>query len=128
MGGRDVPGFDVPADSAIILNFHLPTNPGTSARRGSTANDGAGCRPRARRVYIAVPAVTAHKNNIVVQAGFAYQGSIICRTRMGRLNIRLENVAKPAGAVKSTALVPSLPIFDFQPCEHGRAHPRRKTG
>lgn len=128
---QTLPGFDVPADSMVILNFRPPATPAERplavAAIETMLHDAA--QAGARRVYIAVPALALRKNNFVEKAGFAYQGSIVWHTQMGRRNIRLENVPRPSlPATPAAGSIAELPKVDFQSPKQGHPRPCRKTG
>lgn len=125
-----IPGFDVPDDSAVILNFRLPVTaaerPLAAAALQAMTQDTA--QAGACHVYVAVPASADRNDSVVEQAGFIYQGSIVQRMQMGRVDVRLENLVRPSAPSKSVEPTPSLPKVDFRPSNRLQAQPCRKTG
>lgn len=125
-----IPGFDVPADSAVILDFKCPANDPEQAIAATalrTMLHDAGERGK-RRVYIAVPDQVARMHDVLEQVGFARQGSIVRQARMGREALRVENVSKHSTPPASDSPAAELPKVDFKPVEPELEPTCRKTG
>jgi CelD/BcsL family acetyltransferase involved in cellulose biosynthesis len=95
-----LPGFALPPDSALILDFHnFSHDASLDALSIRTMLRAAAAVPKTKRIFIPVKADNAAARAMIEQLGFGYEGSLFERMRLGR---RRWSVIPPARQTAQT--------------------------